>query len=115
MTGTDMSATRRQKAARQEQHRRDKEKRRLEKLFAASSRKKEVEFKEYVPTYENYRETEYIPSLKTSDVVPESAAKAEPKQYTGDYIVGIATMHKSNLVPVGRGTDPKDFATMRRN
>jgi hypothetical protein len=34
--------------------------------------------------------------------------------YTGDYIIGIATMHKSNLVPVGRGDNPVDYATMRR-
>lgn len=30
--------------------------------------------------------------------------KTEPKKYTGDYVIGIATMHKSNAVPV---TNPK--------
>ena len=33
--------------------------------------------------------------------------KQETKKYTGDYIIGIATLHKSNAVPV---TDPK-YAT----
>ena len=43
---------------------------------------------------------------------------ATPKKaenvYTGSYIKGIATMHKSNSVPVGKA-DPKEFATMRRS
>jgi hypothetical protein len=108
-----MSATRRQKAARQEQHRREKEKRRLEKLFECKPRAKE--FVEYAPTKPYVRDTKEYSSLKTSDVIPDSTAKRERKEYTGDYIVGIATMHKSNLVPVGRGTDPKEFSTMRRN
>lgn len=33
--------------------------------------------------------------------------KVETKKYTGDYVIGIATMHKSNAVPV---TNPK-YAT----
>lgn len=40
--------------------------------------------------------------------------KQSPK-YTGSYIKGLATMHKSNIVPVGSDTDPKEFSTMRRN
>jgi len=42
-------------------------------------------------------------------------SKPERKQYSGDYIVGIATMHKSNLVAVGAGDAPADYSTMRRN
>jgi len=43
------------------------------------------------------------------------ATKKESTRYTGDLIVGIATMHKSNAVPVMRGTDQaKDIAAMRR-
>ena len=41
--------------------------------------------------------------------------KKEPMMYTGDLIQGIATMHKSNAVPVMKGTDQaKDIARMRR-
>lgn len=41
--------------------------------------------------------------------------KKETPKYTGDLIVGIATMHKSNAVPVMRGTDQaKEIARMRR-
>jgi hypothetical protein len=42
------------------------------------------------------------------------AAKAAPKVYTGDKMVGIATMHKSNLVPIFNDQAAKDVASMRR-
>ena len=40
--------------------------------------------------------------------------KAENK-YTGDKLMGIATMHKSNMVPVFKASDAEDIAKMRRN
>jgi len=41
--------------------------------------------------------------------------KKESPKYTGDLIVGIATMHKSNAVPVMRGTkQAEEIAKMRR-
>ena len=61
----------------------------------------------------NYAATSY--SIPTSDVVTRIQGKRKANQYTGDYITGLATMHKSNTVPVGRGADPKEFAQMRRN
>lgn len=76
-------------------------------------RKKQTE--DFAPLkWEPYRrETQHIPSLNS---LPTGVAiKPEPKIYTGDLIVGIATMHKSNAVPVMRGTDQaKDIAKMRR-
>jgi hypothetical protein len=42
------------------------------------------------------------------------ATKSEPKVYTGDKIVGICTMHKSNLVPVFNHEAAIDVAKMRR-
>ena len=60
------------------------------------------------------RKTTNYPSLSTESI-PGSGAKKEPPVYSGDYIVGIATMHNSNIVPVGRGDDPKHYAAMRRN
>lgn len=51
----------------------------------------------------------------TSNTIPGNGTKTETPEYSGDYIIGIATTHKSNLVPVGRGDDPKHYATMRRN
>jgi hypothetical protein len=60
-----------------------------------------------------YRETPKYPSLGNGIGV---ATKKQPHVYTGDLICGIATMHKSNAVPVMRGTnEAKDIAQMRRN
>ncbi len=40
--------------------------------------------------------------------------KPAEKVYTGTNIVGIATMHKSNAVPVFSADDAKDISKMRR-
>ena len=68
------------------------------------------------------RETPHIPSLTTEKSF-QPATKKEPMQYTGERkLVGIATMHKSNMVPVFADDDDKtgqkqatEIATMRRN
>lgn len=80
-------------------------------------RKVEKEFTPYAPSQSFVRHTEKYPSLSTSDTIPGNgyAAKKEPLKYTGDLIVGIATMHKSNAVPIMRGTkQAEDIAKMRR-
>lgn len=38
----------------------------------------------------------------------------KPMQYTGDKIVGIGTMHKSNAVPIFSDQEAKDISSMRR-
>lgn len=67
----------------------------------------------YVPPARNYRGADEprIPSLNTGMGV---AAKAPAKVYTGDKIVGIAAMHKSNLVPVFNEEAARDISKMRR-
>ena len=44
-----------------------------------------------------------------------SSAKKEEKVYTGDEIIGIAQMHKSNAVPVRGKKQATEVANMRRN
>jgi hypothetical protein len=41
--------------------------------------------------------------------------KKEPQKYTGTLIKGIATMHKSNAVPIINKEQAKDIANMRRS
>jgi hypothetical protein len=43
------------------------------------------------------------------------ATKAPPKIYTGNKIIGIATMHKSNMVPIFNEEAAIEVAQMRRN
>ena len=57
------------------------------------------------------RETKVYPSLNSDKGV---AVKKEPQQYTGDNMLGIGQLHKSNSVPVFRKEDAEDQAKMRR-
>jgi hypothetical protein len=43
------------------------------------------------------------------------AARAPDKVYTGDKIIGVAVMHKSNLVPIFNEQAAVEVAQMRRN
>jgi len=59
------------------------------------------------------REDPRIPSLMTMGS-PDSCAKKESIKYTGTLIKGIATMHKSNAVPVINEEQMQDISRMRR-
>lgn len=50
--------------------------------------------------------------ITSSDV--NATAKKERQTYTGTLIKGIATMHKSNAVPVIDAQQAKDISAMRR-
>ena len=83
--------------------------------YKPKQRKEEKEFKPYAPTQSYERHTESYPSLQTSNTIPGACAKRESPKYTGDLIVGIGTMHKSNAVPIMRGTkQAEELAKMRR-
>lgn len=57
------------------------------------------------------RETATIPSLHTTNA---DCSKRQAPIYTGTAILGIATMHKSNAVPVFSQEDAEDISRMRR-
>ena len=60
------------------------------------------------------RETPYIPS---SNSVAGNAPKKETQVYSGErQLLGIATMHKSNMVPIfaDNKEEAKEIASMRR-
>ena len=61
----------------------------------------------------NYKE--FSRSLPTSNYVGKVVGKSKRNAYTGTFITGIATMHKSNMVPINKDADAKEYATMRRN
>lgn len=76
--------------------------------------------KKFVPKVEPWtysldkpvRETPKIPSLNASMM---GNASVQPKKvYTGDKILGIGTLHKSNAVPVFSVEEAHDIARMRR-
>jgi hypothetical protein len=55
--------------------------------------------------------TAHIPSRSTEG---GTATLSAPKVYTGTKVKGIATMHKSNAVPVFSDEEAKDISKMRR-
>ena len=57
------------------------------------------------------RTTAHIPSRDTGG---GSATLPAPKVYTGTKVKGIATMHKSNAVPVFSDEEAVDISKMRR-
>ena len=54
------------------------------------------------------------PKVPSGDGFGRAGSKKPEKAYTGDKLIGIATMHKSNSVPVFRKEDAEDIARMRR-
>jgi len=68
------------------------------------------------------RKDEYTKSMmvdrsafQKSGMAPGAFAKPEEKVYSGERkLLGIATMHKSNMVPVFAKQDAEDIARMRR-
>jgi hypothetical protein len=59
------------------------------------------------------RETPHIASLNSKDSCGV-ATVPQPKVYTGTMVKGIATMHKSNAVPVFSDEEAIDISKMRR-
>ena len=57
------------------------------------------------------REETVVKSLNSGCMV---ATGTEERKYTGTLIKGVATMHKSNAVPVFNDEQYKDVASMRR-
>ena len=57
------------------------------------------------------RSTDHIPSLNSGQGI---AARAPDKVYTGNAVVGISTLHKSNGVPVFSKEEAIDISKMRR-
>lgn len=64
-----------------------------------------------LPTPVGRTNTHHIPSLSTGGGV---AVLAPAKVYTGNKILGIGTMHKSNAVPVFSDEEAVAIANMRR-
>ena len=82
------------------------------------NRKEEKEFKPYAQTQPYVRDTTQYRSLQTSDKIPGYAAKRESPVYSGERrLLGVATMHKSNMVPIFEDNkeQAKEIAQMRRN
>jgi hypothetical protein len=80
----------------------------LKKSTAPAPKKRET----YKPDYSFVRETPYYPSVDTG--IGQTPAK-EARVYAGERtLLGIATLHKSNAVPVFSQEDAESISKMRR-
>ena len=75
-------------------------------------RDRALKAKPYVPSQPYRRDTgPRIPSLNSG---LGNAFKSPDKVYTGDAMIGIGQLHKSNGIPIFSKEDAKDLAKMRR-
>lgn len=58
------------------------------------------------------RDTKHIPSADTWTT--GAVATPQAKKYTGDNMIGIGTLHKSNAVPIFSDNEAKEISRMRR-
>ena len=68
-------------------------------------------FTAYGPPKIYRRQTPHIPSHSGGVGI---AVKAPDKVYTGNKIIGIGTMHKSNAVPIFSNEQAVEISKMRR-
>ena len=57
------------------------------------------------------RDAKQYPSIDTG---PAVAARRETQKYTGNNMLGVTTMHKSNIVPVFSQEEAQEVSRMRR-
>jgi hypothetical protein len=67
----------------------------------------------YVAPPKNWRGSD-TPKLPSRDTGAGNATLKPSKVYTGTKVKGIATMHKSNAVPVFSNEEAQDISKMRR-
>ena len=67
----------------------------------------------YAPKPVSYRGSEQ-PRIPSRETTWEPCTKPAEKVYTGTKVKGIATMHKSNAVPIFSDDEARDIAHMRR-
>jgi hypothetical protein len=79
--------------------------------YTTAPKTKTVAFREYKGSTAYRRETPVVRSLDSSAYVVE---KKESMRYTGTLVKGIATMHKSNAVPVINQEEAESISKMRR-
>ena len=80
--------------------------------------KDKPQYKEIIRTQEKQYKSLMEEAIKDgtfSSMGTSGCGKTEPMKYTGTLVKGIATMHKSNAVPVINQQEAIDIANMRRN
>jgi hypothetical protein len=85
----------------------------IEKMTGGKKADKKILDKEWRCEYRETMQPD-LSGYRSNGIGHGVAAKPEPKVYTGKNLMGIATMHKSNMVPVFNSQDAEDISKMRR-
>lgn len=88
-------------------------KRKKKKATGEVYKKYKPKFEAYVPR-PTYRRDSAIDNAPSNVSQSYNTFKKESQKYTGTLIKGIATMHKSNAVPIIDQKEAEDIARMRR-
>lgn len=75
---------------------------------------KKPEFTEYVAPKVFHRSADHRDKYPSRDSGSADCSKKESMRYTGTLVKGIATMHKSNAVPIIDQQQAEDISRMRR-
>lgn len=81
---------------------------------APADPKAKQNFTEYKPKPNPLMQLRGAVEKTAREVSWDPCVKQESRQYTGDKILGIGTLHKSNAVPVFSDQEAKDLSSMRR-
>lgn len=111
-----MSASKRRELKQEEERRVREEKKRIKALTGRDwdqkpPRRKRAKLSPSSVPFQPEQRT----SLMTTKGMSASTAKKQANVYSGENLLGIATMHKSNLVPVFKKEDAIEISNMRRN
>ena len=88
-------------------------------IDSSTKKKRKAKFvplqqKESIHARQSREHREKYPSADLTSASIHATAKKERQEYTGTLIKGIATMHKSNAVPVIDAQQAKDISAMGR-
>lgn len=83
----------------------------LAKYDVKPKTKQKAKPSEYKLEIPELRRTKEIPSLNSQH---HSTTKSDAPEYTGDAMIGVSVLHKSNGIPVFRKEDIIDVSKMRR-
>ena len=90
----------------------------VERVYGKGTKNKKPE-SQYAPEVKTYvhqlPDTSRGKEYKSLDSGKGTALKKESTKYTGTLVKGIATMHKSNAVPVINQEEAESISQMRRN
>lgn len=76
-----------------------------------STKKTFIPLQSKIPYRRSDSDVSHIPSVDTGS---GNGFRKASNQYTGDAMIGIGTLHKSNAVPIFNEQEAKDQASMRR-